>query len=181
MFNLNWLFLRDLLKSYISLPLFVVQSLSHVQFFAIPWTGAHQTSLFFTISQSMLEVMSRDSVMPSNDLHVCHPLLLSSVFLNIRVFSSRLALLIRCQNIGVSASALVLLMNIQGWFSLGLTGLIFLQSKGLSSLFSITVGKHKSFNAHPSLWSNSHICTRLLEKPHFDYTEHCWPSVIYAF
>ena len=167
MFNLNWLFLRGLLKSYIPLPLFVVvvvQSLSHVQLFAIPWTGAHQTCLFFTISQSMLEVRSRDSVMPSNDLHLCHPLLLSSVFLNIRVFSSVLALLIRCQNIGVSALASVLPMNTQGLFSLGLTDLIFLQSKGLSRVFSsITVGKHKIFSAQPSLWSSSHICTWLLE------------------
>ena len=67
---------------------------------------------------------------------------------------------------GVSALALVLPLNIQGWFSLGLTGLIFLLSKGLSRVFSsITVWKHKFFGTQPSLWSGCHIRTWLLEKP----------------
>ena len=62
-----------------------------------------------------------------------------------------------------STSASVLPMNIQGLFPLGLTGLISLQSKGLSRvLFSTTVWKHQFFGAQPSLWSNSHICTWLL-------------------
>ena len=70
------------------------------------------------------------------------------------------------QIIGASAAASVLLMNIQGWFPLGLTGLISLQSKGLSRIFSnTTVQKHQFFGAQPSLWSNSHICSWLLEKP----------------
>ena len=70
------------------------------------------------------------------------------------------------QSIGVSASASVLLMNIQDWFSLGLTGLISLQSKGLSRVFSnTTVQKHQFFGVQLSLWSNSHIHTWLLEKP----------------
>ena len=60
----------------------------------------------------------------------------------------------------------VLPMNIQGWFPLGLTGLISLKSKGLSRVFSsITVQKHLFFSAHSSLRSNTHICTWLLEKP----------------
>ena len=59
--------------------------------------------------------------------------------------------------LGVSASASVLPMNIQSWFPLGLTGLISLQSKGLSRVFSnTTVQKHKFFSIQPSLWSNSH-------------------------
>ena len=67
---------------------------------------------------------------------------------------------------GVSALALVLPLNIQGWFSLGLTGLIFLLSKGLSRVFSsIKVWKHKFFGTQPSLWSGCHIRTWLLEKP----------------
>ena len=70
------------------------------------------------------------------------------------------------QSIGVSASASVLPMNIQDWFPLWLTGLIFLQSKGLSRVFSITtIQKHQFFGAQPSLWSSSHIHTWLLEKP----------------
>ena len=70
------------------------------------------------------------------------------------------------QSIGASASALVLPMNIQDWFPLGLTGWISLQSKGLSRVFSnTTVQKHKFFGAQLSLWSNSHIYTWLLERP----------------
>ena len=70
------------------------------------------------------------------------------------------------QNIGVSASASVLPMNIQDWFPLGLTGWISLQSKGLSRVFSnTTFQKHQFFGAQLSLWSNSHIHTWLLEKP----------------
>ena len=72
------------------------------------------------------------------------------------------------QSFGVSASASVLPMNIQNWFSLGLTGLISLQSKGLSRVFSnTTVQKHQFFDAQPSLWSNSHINTWPLEKQHW--------------
>ena len=70
------------------------------------------------------------------------------------------------QSIGASASASVLPVNILGWVPLGLTGLISLQSKGLSRVFSnTTVQKHQFFGAQPSLWSNSHFCTWLLEKP----------------
>ena len=70
------------------------------------------------------------------------------------------------QSIGVSASALVLPMNIQDWFSLGLTGLISLQSKGLPQVFSnTTVQKDQFFSAQHSLYSNSHTHTWLLEKP----------------
>ena len=70
------------------------------------------------------------------------------------------------QSIGASASASVLPMNIQGWFPLGLTGLISLQSKGLSRVFSNpTVWKRQFFGTQPSLWSNSRIHTWVLEKP----------------
>ena len=70
------------------------------------------------------------------------------------------------QSIGASALASVLSMNIQGWSPLGLTGWISLQSKGLSRVFSnTTVQKHQFFGTQPSLWSDSHICTWLLEKP----------------
>ena len=105
-------------------------------------------------------------MMLSNQLILCHPLLLlPSIFPSIRVFSNELALCIRCQSIGVSASASVLPKNIQGWFPLGLTDLIFLLSKGLSRIFSsTTVQKHQFFSTHPSLWSSSHICLWLLEK-----------------
>ena len=75
---------------------FVVQSLNHVQLFATPWTTAHQASLSFTISCSLLKLMSIESVMPLKYLALCHPLLpLPSIFLRIRVFSNESALHIR--------------------------------------------------------------------------------------
>ena len=148
-----------------------------------PWTVAWQASLFFTISWSLLKLMSIESIILFNYFILCHSLLLlPSIFPSIRVFSSGSALCIRywsfhqffmeCpntlfhQSIGASASASVLPVNIQGWLPLGLTGLISLQSKGLSRVFSsTTVEKYQFFNTQPSSWSNSHIRTWLLEKP----------------
>ena len=79
---------------------------------------------------------------------------------------SRFSIISGGQSIGVSASASVLPMNNQDWFSLGLTGWISLQSNGLSRVFSnTTVQKHQFFSAQLSLESNSHIHTWLLEKP----------------
>ena len=69
------------------------------------------------------------------------------------------------QNIGTSTSVSVLTLNIQDWFPLGLTGLISLQSKELSRVFSNTIQKHQFFSAQLSLRSNCHIYTWLLEKP----------------
>ena len=66
------------------------------------------------------------------------------------------------ENIGASASAPVLPMNIQDWFPLGLTDLISLKFKGLSRVFSTTIQKHQFFSAQPSLWSGSHIHAWLL-------------------
>ena len=139
---------------------FAVWSLSHVQLFASPLTAACQASLSMTISQSFPKFMSIESVMPSNHLILCHPLLLPSIFPSIRVFPVSQLFTSGGQSIGVSASAGVLQRNIQGWHPLGLTGLISLLSKGLSRVFSnTTVQKHQFFGAQPSLWSNSHICT----------------------
>ena len=76
-----------------------------------------------------------------------------------------------CQSIGASASASVLPMNFKGWFPLRLTGLISLQSKGLSGVFSnTTVQKHQFFNAQCSSWPNSHIHALLLEKPSVQFS-----------
>ena len=97
-------------------------------------------------------------MIPSNHLIFCHPLLLlPSIFPSSRVFSNEL-FESGGQSIGAAASALVLPVNIQSWFPLELTGLISLQSKGLSRVFSsTTVWKHQFFGAQPSLWSNSHV------------------------
>ena len=86
-----------------------VQLLSCVQLFATPWTAAHQASLSITSSQSSLKLMSIESVMPSNHLILCRPLLLlPSIFPSIRVFSNDSALRISGQSFGVSASTSVL-------------------------------------------------------------------------
>ena len=118
----------------------VVQSLSHVRLFATPWTTTCQASLSFTISQSWLKLMSIESVMSSNFLILCCPLLLlPSIFPGqhqclpvSQLFTSG------GQSTGALASASVLPMNTQGLFPLGLTGLISLLSKGLSRIFSST-------------------------------------------
>ena len=107
----------------------VVQSLNQVWLYAILWTVACQASLSFTTPQSLLRFMSIDSVMPSNHLILCYPLLLPLVFLSVKIFSSESSLHIRWPNIGATTSAPIPPMNIQGWFLLGLTGLISLGSK----------------------------------------------------
>ena len=66
-----------------------------VRLFVTPWTAATQASLSITNSQSVLKPMSIESVMPSNHLILCHPLLLPSIFLSIRVYSNELVLHIR--------------------------------------------------------------------------------------
>ena len=105
----------------------IVPSLSHVRFFETPWTAARRASLSFIISQSLLKPLSIESVMPSNRLILCHPLLLPSVFPSIRVFPKESTLRVRWPkyrsfSFNVSPS------------DEGLTGLI-LQSKGLSRVF----------------------------------------------
>ena len=93
----------------------VVQLLSHVQLFVTPWTAARQASLSITISWSLLKLMSVESMMPSNHLILCLPLLLlPSVFPSIRVFSVSQLFASGGQRIGASASVSVLPMNIQG-------------------------------------------------------------------
>ena len=134
-----------------------VQLLSRVWLFATPWTAAHQASLSITISQSLLKPMSIESVMTSNHLILCHPLLLPpSIFPSIRVFSNESVLHIRWPKYWSFSFSIILPMNIQDWFPLGWTGWISLQTKGLSRVFSnTTVQKHQFFSAQLSLWSNS--------------------------
>ena len=86
------------------------------------------------------------------------------------------------KNIGVSASASVLPMNIQDWSPLGWTSWISLQSKGLSRVFSnTTVQKHQFFSTQLSLWSDSHIHTDYWKNHDFDYTDLCWQTNVSAF
>ena len=127
--------------------------------------------------------MSIELVMLSNHCILWHPLLsclqsfpASGSFLMIWLFAWG------SQSIGASASASGLAVNSQGWFPLGLTGLISLQDKGLSRVFFNTiVQKHQFFGTQPSLWPNSHIHTWLQENHSFDYMDLSWQSNIYAF
>ena len=114
-----------------------------------PRSAAHQTSLFFTFTWSLLKLMSIESVMSSNHLILCSLLLLPSIFPSFRVFSNELAHWKASEASGsqsIGASASVLLMNIQDWFPIGLTGLVsFLSNRLLKeSSFSNTV---KSINS----------------------------------
>jgi len=130
-----------------------VQSLSHVQLLAIPWTAAHQASLSMTNSGSSLKLMSIESVKPSNHLMLCHPLLLlPSIFPTSGCFPVSQFFVSGGQGIGLSASASVLPMNIQDCFPLGWTAWISLQSKVLSRVFFNTPSqKHQFFSAQLSL------------------------------
>ena len=144
----------------------VVQSLSRVWPFATPWTAACQAPLSFTISQSLLKHLSIESVMLSNHLILCHLLLLLPWFFpSIRVFSNESVLCIRWPKYWSFSFSSSPSNEYSGLISLGLTGLISLQSKGLPRLFSsTTVPKHQLFGAQPFLGSNSHIHTQLLKK-----------------
>ena len=131
-----------------------VQLLNPVWLFATPWIAASQASLSITNSWSLPKLMSIESVMPTNHLILCRPLLLlppqslpaSGSFPVSQLFASS------GQSIGISASASVLPTNTQYWSPLGWTGWISLQSKGLSRVFSnTTVQKHQFFNAKLSL------------------------------
>ena len=120
---------------------------------ATPWTSAHQASLFITNSQSLLKLMSIKSVMPSNHLILCRPLLLlPSIFPSIKVFSSELALCIRWPEYWSFSFSISSSNEYSGLISFWIDCLISLQSKGLSRVFSSTrVQKHEFFSSHPSL------------------------------
>ena len=137
-------------------------SISCVQLFVIPWTTAHQASLSVTNSWSLFTLMSIKPVMPSNNFILCHPLLLLlSIFLHIRIFSSESVLHIRWPKywsfsfkISPSNEYSELISFRIDWFD-------FLAVQGTlkSLLCNTTVQKHQFFHAQLSLWSNSHIHT----------------------
>ena len=131
-----------------------VQLPSHVQLFVILWTSACQSSQSITNSQSLLKLMSIELVMP---IQPSHPLSSPSppafnLFQHQGLFKWVSSLHQVAQCMGASASTSVLPVYIQGWFPLGWTGWISLQSKGLSRVFSnTTVQRHQFFGAHLSL------------------------------
>ena len=158
---LSWLSVKNLLPLTSSWSLDVIQSLSHVQLF---WPHGLQHARFPCPSLS-------PGIYPNSCplSQWCQPTVSSSVAPSPPVLSlSQLQSLFEgllFTSADASASALVLPMNIQSWFPWGLIGLIFLQSKGLSRVFSsTTIQKHQFFGTQPCLWSNFHIHTWQLEK-----------------
>ena len=112
-----------------------VQSLNCVRLFVTPWTAARQASLSITNARSLLKLMSIKLVIPSNHLILCHPLLLPpSIFPSIRVFSNESVLRIR----GPKFWSFSFSFSFSPWFPLEFPGLISLQSKGHSRVFSNT-------------------------------------------
>ena len=148
----------------------MVQLLSRVRLFVTPWTAALQASLYFTISRKLLKLMSIESVMPSNHLILCHPLLLPpSIPPSIRVFSNESTLPIRWPkywsfsfsfSMSPSNEYSGLISFRIDWFDLlvvqGTLKSLLQHHSSKASVLQCLVGS--------CLWSNSHICTRLLEK-----------------
>ena len=133
---------------------FVVQLLSHIWLFAAPWTAAYQASLSFTISWSLLRFMSIELMMSSNHFILCGPLLCPQSFPASGSFPMNQLFTSGGQSIGASVSTSVLLVNIQGWFPLGLTGLIAL------------IGCLNMWYLFSSFWLTSLCIT--------DYSLHSW-------
>ena len=131
-----------------------VQSLTHVWLVETPWTATCQASLYITNSLSLLKLMSIKSMMPSISSSVVPFSSCLQSFPGSGSFPKSRVFALGGQSNGASALASVLPMNIQDWFPLGWTGLISLQSKGLSRVFKTTVQKHQFFCAQLSLWSN---------------------------
>ena len=163
--------------------------LSSVQFSSVaqscptlstPWTAAHQASLSITNSQSLLKLMSIELVIPSNHLILCHLLLFPpSIFPSIRVFSNESVLRIRRPKYWSFSFNNSPSNEHSGLISFRMNWLDFLQSKGLSRVFSnTTVQKHQFSSAQLSLWSNSHFHTWLLE---ISQLWLCWQSNVSAF
>ena len=155
----EYIYFVVLKKCLTSVQFSSVQSLSRVWLFAMPWIAARQAFLSITNSQSSLRLTSIESVMPSSHLNLCRPLLLlPPIPPSIRVFSNESTLHMRWPKYWSFSFSIIPSKEI--------TGLISLQSKGLSRVFSnTTVQKHQFFGAQPSSQSNSHIYTWPQEKP----------------
>ena len=130
-----------------------VQSFTHVWLLATPWTAVHQASLSITNSWSLLKLMSIESVMPSNHLILCRPIVLPhSIFSSIRVFSNESLVPIRWPEYWSFSFSISPSNDYSGMIPLGWTGWISLQSKGLLRVFSnTTVQKHQFFSAQLSI------------------------------
>ena len=145
----------------------VVQSLSHVWLFVITWTAVCHAVFSFTLPWSLLKLMFIESMMPSNHLIVCCPLLLlPSIFPSIRVFSNILALSIMWPKYWGFSFSTSPSNEYSGLISFRIDWFDFFVVQGtLKSLLQNYSVKAPIFQCPSFLWSNSHICTLLLEKP----------------
>ena len=143
-----------------------IESLSCVWLFVTPWTAAHQASLSIINSRSLLKLMSIGSVMSSNHLILCHPLLLPpSIFPSIRVFSNESVLCIKWPKYWSFSFSISPSNEYSGPVSFRMDWLDLLAVQGtLESSLIPQFKKHQFFSTHLSLQSNSHIHTWLLEK-----------------
>ena len=167
------LFLFSLHHVYVYMLLLMVHLLSRVRIFATPWTAAPRASLSFTVSWSLPKLMSIESVMPSNHLILCHPFIfLPSIFPSIRVFSNESARHIRWPKYWSFSFSISPSNEYSGLIYLGL---ISLQSKGLSRVFSnTTILKHQFFGGQPSLRPTLISIHDYCKNHSFDYTDLCW-------
>ena len=151
-------------KSLTQLQIRSDQSLSCVWLFATPWTTGCEACLSFTISQSLLKLKSIESVIPSNYLLLCPPLLLPSMFPSIRVFSNELAVCIRWPKYWSFSFSITPSNEYSGLISFRIDWFDLLAVQGtLKSLLQHHILKESIL--WPSLWSSSQIHTWLLEKP----------------
>ena len=150
--------------------------------FVTPWTATHQASLSFTVSRSLLKLMSIELVMPSNHFILSCPLLLSPIFPGVGIFSSELALHFRWPKYSSFGFSIVLPVNIQSWFPLGLTA------------WSPCIPRDSQESSPaPQFESINPLVLRLLYGPvltsihdnwenhNFDFTDICWQSDVSAF
>ena len=160
-----WSLLLQLYSFIVVVVVAVVQSLSYVRLFKSPRTVPCQALLSSAISWSLLKFMSIELVILSNHLILCCPFSSCLQSFPATLLFKWASSAAGGQSIGTSASISVLPINPQVWFTLQLTGFIFLQFKGFSRVFSnTTLWKHQFFGTQPSLWFDSHIHTWLLEK-----------------
>ena len=160
----------------------VVQSLSHVQLFAYPWTAAHQDFLS-TVSQSLHKLMSIELVMSSNHLILCRPLLFpASIFPSIRVSSNELALCIRWPKYWSFSFSISSSKEYSGLISFKIDWFDLLAVKGLSRVFSNTTVQSINSSAFSLLYGTTLTSIHDYWQNHsFNYMDFCWQSDVSAF
>ena len=159
-----------------------VQLFSRVQLFVTPWTAARQASLSITNSQSLLKLMSIESVMPSNHLILCHPLLLPSISPSIRVFSNDSVLRIRWPKYWSFSFSISPSNEYLGRISFRIDFFDLLAVQG--TLKSSPTKQFKSINSSPLSFLSSPTLTSIHDywkNDSFEWTDLCWQSNVSTF